>query len=155
MNQNFEYFQISQKSRYAIRALLQLALLDSREPVGVKKLADAQDIPSRFLEVILSELRQGGFVLSVRGKRGGYMLAHQPRQITIGQIIRFVESVQNKQFSCDGIFSQRIKAGDFSENWLFNQINSAISKILDGVTLEELILKESAHKAAYVENYVI
>jgi len=155
MNQNFEYFQISQKSRYAIRALLQLALLDSREPVGVKKLADAQDIPSRFLEVILSELRQGGFVLSVRGKRGGYMLAHQPRQVTIGQIIRFVESVQNKQFSCDGIFSQRIKAGDFSENWLFNQINGAISEILDGVTLEELIRKESAHKAAYVENYVI
>lgn len=155
MNQNFEYFQISQKSRYAIRALLQLALLDSREPVGVKKLADAQDIPSRFLEVILSELRQGRFVLSVRGKRGGYMLAHQPRQVTIGQIIRFVESVQNKQFSCDGIFSQRIKAGDFSENWLFEQINSTISEILDGVTLEELIRKESAHKAAYVENYVI
>lgn len=154
MKQSFNYYQISQKSRYALRALLELALLGSGEPVGVKKLADAQDIPSRFLEVILSELRQGGFVLSVRGKHGGYLLSRRPDQIFIGQIIRFSESIQNEPPS-HGNLPQRIKAGDFSERWLFNQIDTAISQILDQSTLEDMIQKEQEYKAAYVENYVI
>ena len=154
MNQIFNYYQIAQKSRYALRALLELALLGSREPVGVKKLADAQDIPARFLEVILSELRQGGFVLSVRGKHGGYLLARRPDQISIGQIIRFIESIPKEEnYRLNS--RQRLKAGDFSEKWLFEKIDTGISHILDQSTLEDLIQKEQEYKAAYIENYVI
>jgi len=149
----YQYYQISQKSRYALRALLQLALQRSREPVGVRKLADAQDIPTRFLEVILSELRQGGFVFSVRGKHGGYVLARKPGQITAGQVIRFIESIQKEEDT--SLKSSRIKAGDFSEQWLFQKVNDAISDLLDEITLEDMVSREQEYKAAYIGNYVI
>lgn len=152
MNQ-YSYYQISQKSRYALRALLQLAIHSSRQPVGVKKLADAQDIPTRFLEVILSELRQGGFVLSVRGKRGGYFLAKKPADISPGQVIRFIESIRKEE---DNRFNhKRIKAGDFSENWLFEQVDSAVAGILDNITLDDMVSREQEYSSAYVGNYII
>ncbi|MHC4962446.1 MAG: RrF2 family transcriptional regulator, partial [Planctomycetota bacterium] len=59
---NYPYFQISKKSGYAIRGLLELALRGDEGPVNVRTLAQAQDIPIRFLEIILNELKQGGFV---------------------------------------------------------------------------------------------
>jgi len=156
MKDNYSYYQISKKSRYALRALLQLALLGNREPIGVKKLADAQDLPTRFLEVILSELRQGGFVFSVRGKHGGYFLARKPGEITAGQVIRFVESIRRGDHSVRDLHKRdRITAGDFSENWLFEQIDTAITGIVDKVTLEDMTMQEQQYRAAYVGNYVI
>ena len=150
----YEYYKISQKSRYALRALLQLALQNSQEPVGVRKLADTQDIPTRFLEVILSQLRQGGFVLSVRGKHGGYVLAKKPGQIPVGQIIRFVESIRQND-SGKPPRPQRIKAGDFSEKWLFTKTNASISDIMDKISLEDMVRQEQKCEAAYIGNYVI
>jgi Rrf2 family cysteine metabolism transcriptional repressor len=149
------YYQISQKSRYALRALLELALLGNREPVGVKKLAEAQEIPTRFLEVILSELRQGGFVVSIRGKNGGFMLARKPGEITTGEVIQFVESINHVSGQAGGGAASRIKRGDFSESWLFDKINAAISGILDTVTLEDMVQQEMKKQDAYASNYVI
>lgn len=82
---------ISQKCQYAVRATLELAKRHGRKPTAIAEIAAAQDIPPRFLEVILNEMRQGGFVQSRRGVRGGYLLAKLPREITVGQIIRFVD----------------------------------------------------------------
>lgn len=147
------YYQISQKSRYSLWALLELALLGSDEPIGVKKLSEAQGIPTRFLEVILNELKQGGFVDSVRGKNGGYLLARSPREITAGEIIRFVESVKKepKPTGEDG----PVKSGDSAEAWLFGQVNDAISDILDKVSLEDMVQQEMKKQGAYGSNYVI
>lgn len=85
--------QISSKCYYALRAMFELAW-DYRKsrPVKISLIAARQHIPRRFLEVILSELRQGGFVESRRGVEGGYMLARPPSEITIGSIVRFVDS---------------------------------------------------------------
>ncbi|HOQ05261.1 MAG TPA: Rrf2 family transcriptional regulator [Anaerohalosphaeraceae bacterium] len=146
----FEYFQISQKCRYALRALLQLALLDKRQPAAVSKLAQAQQIPSRFLEVILNELRQGGFVLSIRGKHGGYILAKSPREISIGQIIRFLES-SNKQMAP----AHPEIEGPSSEKQLIEQINCSISQVLDSTSLEDLAHEEQKRMCSYVANYII
>ncbi|MHC4858380.1 MAG: RrF2 family transcriptional regulator [Planctomycetota bacterium] len=87
----YPYFQISKKSGYAIRGLLELALRGDSEPVNVRTLAQSQGIPTRFLEIILNELKQGGFVRSMRGKAGGYLLARGTEEITIGQVICFLE----------------------------------------------------------------
>ena len=156
MKEMYQYYQISQKSRYALRALLQLALLGSRQPIGVRKLADAQDIPTRFLEVILSELRHGGFVLSVRGKHGGYFLARKPSDISAGQVIRFIESIRRGETIKPSTRTKnQITAGDFSEKWLFERVNTAVAEILDEVTLEDMVNQEQQYTSAYVGNYVI
>ena len=149
------YYQISQKSRYALRGLLELAMLGESDPVGVRRLAEAQGIPVRFLEVILSELRQGDFVRSVRGKGGGYLLARRPQEITAGEIIRFVESGKNEPAASGVNAEAGIKAGDFSESWLFDQVNAAISGILDHTTLADMVEQEMKKQDAYTSSYVI
>lgn len=84
--------QISNKCYYALRALFVLARCHRvQRPVKIGNIATAQSIPKRFLEVILNELRQGGFVESHRGVNGGYLLAREPEAISVGEIICFVD----------------------------------------------------------------
>ena len=75
---------ISQKDRYALRALFELAKRHGGRPIKVAEIAAAQAVPARFLEVILTELKQAGFVTSRRGRYGGYLLAREPADLTIG-----------------------------------------------------------------------
>ena len=82
---------LSQKCQYALRAVYEITLRQSDWPLKSGEIAKAQAIPPRFLENILAQLKQGGFVESKRGKDGGYMLADPERDITVGEIIRFIQ----------------------------------------------------------------
>jgi Rrf2 family protein len=79
---------LSQKTRYTIRALQHLADTWRQGPVRLDAIAEAQNIPRKFLTVILSEMVRGGFVISHRGRDGGYELALSPVDIRYGDIIR-------------------------------------------------------------------
>ncbi len=79
---------LSQKTRYTIRALQHLADNWRQGPVRLDAIATAQNIPRKFLTVILSEMVRGGLVISHRGREGGYELALQPVDIRYGDIIR-------------------------------------------------------------------
>lgn len=82
---------ITQYTRYALKALLHLAASDREEPLPVVEIAEKANIPRKFLETILADLKRRGFVISTRGKRGGYRLARTPEQITFGDVIRQLE----------------------------------------------------------------
>jgi Rrf2 family cysteine metabolism transcriptional repressor len=82
---------VSQKCQYAIRAVFELSRQYGQGPVRISEIAEAQAIPLRFLEVILNQLRRAGFVQSKRGPEGGYLLARQPDQVTVGDIVQFME----------------------------------------------------------------
>ena len=82
---------VSQKCQYSIRAVFELARQHGRGPVKISEIAETQAIPLRFLEVILNQLKQAGFVQSKRGAAGGYLLARHPDQIAIGEIVQFSE----------------------------------------------------------------
>ncbi len=82
---------ITQKCQYALRAILELSKKRGRGPLSVREIAEAQAIPSRFLELILRELRQGGYVESRRGVEGGYLLEADPEGLTVGEIIRLID----------------------------------------------------------------
>lgn len=79
---------LSQRTRYAIRALLHLADRFGKGPIQLGEIAEAQNIPSKFLTVILSEMKRAGLVETMRGKEGGYWLAREPSAITYGEIVR-------------------------------------------------------------------
>ena len=79
---------LSQKTRYSIRALQHLSDTWRQGPVRLDTIAEAQNIPRKFLTVILSELVRGGLVISTRGRDGGYELALPPVDIRYGDIIR-------------------------------------------------------------------
>ena len=79
---------LSQKTRYAIRALQHLADFYGKGPIPLTDIAETQKIPAKFLTVILSEMRRAGLVETLRGKEGGYWLARSPASITYGDIVR-------------------------------------------------------------------
>ena len=79
---------LSQRTRYALRALQHLADRYGQGPVQLPEIAAAQNIPAKFLTVILSELKRAGFVETLRGKEGGYWLGRSPEQVTYGDIVR-------------------------------------------------------------------
>ena len=84
--------KVSAKSDYAVRALLELAQAGGRDgPVKGERLAHGQDIPLKFLENILIDLRHAGIVRSQRGAEGGYWLARSPDEIYVGEVIRAVD----------------------------------------------------------------
>ena len=83
--------RVSAKTDYALRAAVELALHDDGEPVKGERIASAQDIPLRFLENILGELRKAGLVDSRRGVDGGYMLGRPAEQIALADVIRAVD----------------------------------------------------------------
>lgn len=83
--------RISARADYAVRAALQLAASQDGGPVKAEAIADAQDIPHKFLEGILNDMRRGGLVLSRRGGNGGYRLARPARSISIADVIRVVD----------------------------------------------------------------
>ena len=83
---------LTQRSRYALRAMLVLANeVADAPPVPMSRIADEAQIPRKFLEIILGELRNAGFVVSTRGKAGGFHLARPAHLISFGDIIRAIE----------------------------------------------------------------
>lgn len=83
---------LSQKARYALRALLILAgRKDGDEPMMIGDIAEEGDIPRKFLEQILVELKKRGILASTRGRSGGYRLGKPAREITFAEIIRIVD----------------------------------------------------------------
>ncbi|MEO8634572.1 MAG: Rrf2 family transcriptional regulator [Gemmatimonadales bacterium] len=82
---------LSKKSKYAIKALLALAEDTSEEPVRIGDLAEQEHIPAKFLEAILLSLRNAGMLQSRKGKGGGYRLSRDPKQITVGQVVRLFD----------------------------------------------------------------
>lgn len=82
---------ISQKAKYALRALVSLAQAPQGEPVFISDIAEQQSIPKKFLEQILLDLKRHGILVSRRGKFGGYQLLKDPDDITFGSILRIVD----------------------------------------------------------------
>jgi len=139
---------ISVKGEYALQALLDLTMQETASPVKIASIAKRQEIPQKFLELILAGLKQGGFVESRRGAEGGYMLARPPDQITVGEVLRFVEG--SRTGKTDGK-----KAGEtpFSDMW--RRVDKSVSKVLDTMTFAELSREWKQKRATYVPNWEI
>src|SRR5256885_10416785 len=83
--------KLSVRGEYALRALLVLGLHYDEPLVRIQAISDEQNIPKRFLEQILNDLKSAGIVRSKRGVAGGYRLARRPDQITLAPIVRHIE----------------------------------------------------------------
>ncbi|MCX5677806.1 MAG: Rrf2 family transcriptional regulator [Candidatus Omnitrophica bacterium] len=137
--------KITYKGDYALKALFQLALNygDPEEGVlSITEIAKLGDMPTNFLEQILLSLRRGGFVKSRRGVKGGFLLAKDPKDITIGEVIRFFEG-PIEPIACveKGAYTRckDIKSCIFRDLW--KEVGDAISVVVDTVTFEELVLR--------------
>jgi Rrf2 family protein len=129
--------QISAKADYAIRALAELAA-EGGGPVKGERLASAQQIPSKFLENILAELRHAGLVASQRGAEGGYWLAVPATDITLAAIIRAVDGpLANIRGQRPDVVEYEGAAKRLSEVWI--AVRASLRAVLEHVTLADLV----------------
>ena len=98
-NTNNTYITLSKKCRYALRGVFELALRSFGKPVKVHQIAEAQNIPVRFLEVIFNELKHADILESRRGSEGGYLLKVPPETLTIGRIINAAQGLKSAEKS--------------------------------------------------------
>jgi Rrf2 family protein len=130
--------RISAKADYAVRAAIELAGAERMSPLKGDRIAAAQDIPMKFLENILSELRRSGLVGSRRGAEGGYWLARPPAEITIADIIRAVEGpLANVQ----GVRPEELEfegsAAPLQRMWVC--VRASLRGVLEHVTVADLV----------------
>ena len=153
--------KITYKGDYALKALLQLALSYSGEcgnVLSINEISKAGDMPTKFLEQILLTLRKGGFVKARRGVKGGFYLARPPKDITIGEVVRFIEG-PIEPIPCVGKECYK-GCGDIA-NCIFRdiwqEVGTAISLVVDTITFEDLVIKhrEKILKLGPVFNYSI
>ncbi|MCA1223960.1 RrF2 family transcriptional regulator [Streptomyces sp. 8L] len=130
--------RISAKADYAVRAALQLAAAPDGEPLTAETVAEAQQIPHKFLEAILNDMRRGGLVVSQRGANGGYRLAAAPDAISIADVIRMVDG---PLVSVQGVrppdLSYTGPADSLLPLWI--ALRAGVRQILDGVTLDDVV----------------
>lgn len=138
--------QIPQKTRYALRAIFELSKRAGEGPVKIADVAEIQAIPPRFLEVILSQLKNAGFVDARRGSEGGYYLLRKPDELTVGEVIRFIDGpispvgcgIENKD-DC-GLHGACV----FLPMW--QQVQKAVSDVYDNTTFLDLVIQEKENK---------
>ena len=143
---------ISVKGDYALKAIFDLALQGAARPVKIADIAARQKIPQKFLELILAQLKQGGFVQSRRGAEGGYLLARGPEAILVGEVLRFIEGPLSP---ADHTRRSRRPAGDspFTEMW--RQVDRAVSEVIDRTNFAELVDRWAEKQKRFVANWDI
>jgi Rrf2 family protein len=133
--------QISTKGRYAVRAMIDLALHGKEEAVPISGISKRQEISFQYVEQLLNKLKRAGIVESVRGPKGGYKLKKSPKKITIGDIIRVVEGPIDPVFCVNPEkLKQRgcARAELCASRLLWAKLGEKIAEVLDGTTLEDL-----------------
>src|SRR6516225_7914991 len=145
---------VSSKCYYAIRAIYALADHTGSEPVKIASIAEREQIPVRFLEVILAQLKGGGFVQSRRGAEGGYRLARPADRLTIGEIMRYVDG---PIAPVDCVSQTRPKVCEFHGECHFfgfwGRVREAISSVVDQTTFADLIQENQQRKRGYVGDW--
>ena len=142
---------VSVKGEYALRAVFDLAGRGGPDPVKIAEIAARQRIPQKFLELILSQLKQGGFLGSRRGADGGYFLARPPQNITVGDILRHIDGPISP-----GRKQQRGNLppdSPFPELW--QEVERALSSVIDKTTFADLVSRWKEKNARRVANWQI
>ena len=133
--------KLSVRGEYALRALLVLTMHYGEKIVRIQTIAAEQNIPKKFLEQILNDLKRLGAVESKRGMSGGYRLARPPEHITLASIVRHVEGAIAPVSCVSELFYQRCTCPDEALcpiRDVMKQAREAVVKIMEGLTLADL-----------------
>lgn len=137
--------KITYKGDYALKAILQLTVEYEKSENGVMSITEIArigDMPTKFLEQILLALRKGGFVKSKRGVNGGFYLARPPEDITVGDVIRFIDGPIEPIACVEGGRYKGCKdigCCIFRDIW--KELQAAMSGVVDGLTFQQLLVR--------------
>jgi Rrf2 family protein len=135
-----EALKISQKGLYALQAMMTLARRHKQGAIKIREIAAAGDLPEKFLELILLELKNARLVESVRGARGGYRLRRDPAQIPLSDIIRLIDGPLAPLGDAEQL--RGLIANDDDHRALFEvflEVRDAAAKILENTTIADIV----------------
>lgn len=131
--------KISTKGRYALRLMTDLAIHSDDGYVPIKVIAERQNISDKYLEQIISILSRAGYVRSVRGSGGGYMLAYPPEKYTVGMILRLTEGslapvacLETEENLCE-------RAEECPTLFIWERLYEAINGVVDKITIADIV----------------
>lgn len=131
--------KISTKGRYALRLMLDLALNNTGGPVRIKDIASRQEISDKYLEQIISVLNKAGYVRSLRGPQGGYKLARDPKEYTVGMILRLTEGSLAPVACLEDEENLCSRQDECATLILWEKLYDAIKDVVDAYTLADLV----------------
>ncbi len=131
-------FKVSQKTEYAMRAMVELALRGDHGPVPAREIAESQRIPLRFLEQQLAALAHAGLVKSHRGAGGGCELARDPAEITVAQIVDALEGPFYPMYCLDAADHTCFQDARCGLQELWGDVHLAVRQVFEGTTVPGL-----------------
>lgn len=148
--------KLSTKGTYGVKAILDLAIHNYENPVVIKSIAKRQNIPENYLEQIFTTLRKSEIIQSIRGSQGGYMLAKNPEEITVGMVLRILEgslapvhcAEENKPIVCNRYVNCITK-------YIWAEIRDRIYSVVDSITFADLIKICNEQKNDAISMYYI
>ncbi len=140
--------KLSTRTRYGMRAAIELAQHEGKRPLQLKVIAERQGISVKYLEQLMSLLRSAGFVRSVRGSKGGYILARPAEQINVHEIFRCLEgAVSTAECTEDMDYCERAADCAAREIWL--RVEEAIRNVLGSLTLADVVHQAKTCEVEY------
>jgi len=139
--------KLSTRARYGIRAILDLAEHSGGGPIQLKNIARHQDISVKYLEQLIAILKSAGFVRSVRGSKGGYVLAKAPNEIKLIEVFNCMEGPVTTA-ECVESADVCARSADCAVRQIWAQVQDAIRGVLESVTLQDLVKMAGSRKTA-------
>ena len=130
--------KISTKGRYGLRILLDLAVHDNGEPRLIRDIAESQQISEKYISRLIVDLRRAGMVRSIRGAKGGFKLARQPRELTVLDIVEVMEGPMSI-VDCVRKPEKCSRFGNCATRNIWDQLNSDIRDSMRKITLQQII----------------
>ena len=132
--------KLSNKGRYAILALFDIAFFNDGRPTQVKDIAERQEIPPRFLEQIFQDLKRAGIVGSKRGPQGGYSLSRRPLEIRLGDVVRALEGpiVLGDRGEPEGRNARSVSDSSRVSESIFRDLSRRVEACFDAVTIADI-----------------
>lgn len=128
--------KISTKGRYALKLMLDIAMNSNGAAVSLRDIATRQGMSDKYLEQIISTLNKAGYVKSIRGAQGGYILTKQPKEYTVGMILRATEGSLAPVSCVDSECEREEKCVTYV---VWKKINDAVTEVVDSITLQDLL----------------
>jgi Rrf2 family protein len=144
--------RLSKQTEYGLRAVVQLAKLYPKTFVQSRDLAQQEGLPTKFLEAILLTLRRGGFLESKVGREGGYRLSRPPKEIRVGEVVRRLEG---RLTATEGALPNELTPGEVAVHLLNLHLTEATDKVLDNLSLEQLMDHVNKNSKVQQEMYYI
>jgi len=134
--------RLSRKTLLALEAVIDIAFNARPEPVQAKEITARQGVPQRYLEQVMQQLVRAGILKGVRGPRGGYRLARERRRISVGDVVRVAESIEDGE---EEKIRPRSELGQRIVAPLIQTLQDDVMARLDGVSIEDLCQRARAH----------